>query len=934
VRAYQTSKVKAGRGNLKQTPQAPASVTATKTDEVTIVISWQDPADQVALTGYNIYRSYNGGSYQYLDTVAPVAYPSSTSYTDETLPVGSYTYRVGCQAATIESTRTTSNTVQIEASAQNEWASNTPSGFSFTLGTPSRVSLAEYRPQSEPYLTMSSLAGFTLDDSADELVYDGTGSVGQFTITVDSAAAVFGWTIPDVPLALNPSVWSTGSSPVSGVGATFNLSQYANHAGATPVYSITSGGGTGISINASTGLLTVGPTATADTYSVTVDLAGVPTTTGDLPTLTVSSATGAWTFGQAFKQGAATYLVQPSGVQVDIRNRWSDGTVKFAVISGVNVGSVAFTATSTPPAAPGTVAYTNPNASVQFTGVINETVNCPSTTTTAAVFGATPSAHTSGLVRTIAGSVMTERHFYVKTSDAHLRVWFYVRSYSNGTTEVEAVVENGWARVASPVEKSYTANITINGTSVFNAAVAHRHHTRWSKRAWIVGGVTTTTEPVTPSHNMAYLRATKLVPNYAVTTVPEAVLAALPQSINPMERGSFDFASSGVGYHALLGLLPAWEAAYVVSGDARGYRAMLVNEQASNCCNMSGGAGSCTRDETTGNPIRHVDISADSYGNGYSPNYGAGKVYLGSNTSANVWTTDPAHSWAAGYLAYLITGRRFSLETAQFISATEMLGWGLAVGNGGLSDRQRWMNGEDRHCGWSMRQMACSFAISPDGDSWRTGMVTHLTEAVSRWHTNEVGFNNLGIRLNIYNNTDYSVAPYNSCGAFQQWFLAQSFAFGYDIAADSLDATTKANWLAAAQFHLSMPVGMLGTRPGGYCYRRAPLPPNQNFPIGPSRTKPLSAASFYSNWGTVYDTMVSLGTIPAETCSANDTLQGFGFTITADAYTGNLHPAIAYAVDFGVSGASTAYGRLTGASNYSTLTASMGSYPQFAVVPR
>jgi hypothetical protein len=276
VRAYQTSKVKAGRGNLKQTPQAPASVTAAKTDEVTIVISWQDPADQVALVGYNIYRSYNGGIYQYLDTVAPVAYPASTSYTDETLPVGSYTYRVGCQAATIESTRTTSNTVQIVASAQDQWASNTPSGFSFTFGTPSRVSLSGYRPQSEPYLTMSSLAGFTLDDSTDELVYDGTGAVGQYTITVDSAASVFGWTIPDVPLALNPSEWSTGSSPVSGVGATYDLSQYANHAGTTPVYSITSGGGTGISVNESTGLLTVGPATTAATYSVTVELSSIP----------------------------------------------------------------------------------------------------------------------------------------------------------------------------------------------------------------------------------------------------------------------------------------------------------------------------------------------------------------------------------------------------------------------------------------------------------------------------------------------------------------------------------------------------------------------------------------------------------------------------------------------------------------------------------
>jgi hypothetical protein len=57
------------------------------------------------------------------------------------------------------------------------------------------------------------------------------------------------------------------------VGATYNLAQYANHAGTTPVYTITSGGGTGISINATTGLLTVGPTAAANAYSVVIDLA-------------------------------------------------------------------------------------------------------------------------------------------------------------------------------------------------------------------------------------------------------------------------------------------------------------------------------------------------------------------------------------------------------------------------------------------------------------------------------------------------------------------------------------------------------------------------------------------------------------------------------------------------------------------------------------
>ena len=769
--------------------------------------------------------------------------------------------------------------------------------------------------------------------------YDAAGNESAQCAAVVVSTAQFGWTIPDTPYTALPptgSAWLPNTA-----GQTYDVSQYVNDPANVGVYTIGTqtknsvAGSYGFTVNADTGVIAVpsnlpAPSGASDTYSVTVDL----TSGAEITTLTLSGA-GAWTFGQAFPDDATgsaiNGYVTVAGGQGDVRNRWASGRVKFAVLSGVasSAGAVSIITSATDTMSGTEVALSSSPASVTFTGGVTGTYACPITNTVAAW-----SKSTSHLVRKIAGPVMTERHYYVPTSDAHVAVWFYVRSYSNGSTEVETVVENGWARVASPTEKAYTATITVNGTSVFSGAVAHRHHTRWSKRAWIVGGVTTSTEPVTPSHDMAYLRTTRLVPNYATTTVPESVLAALPQTINPMERGSFDFAGSGGGYHAFLGLLPSWEAAYVVSGDVRGYRAMLANEQAGNCCNMYGTAGSCTRDETTGKPIRHIDFPTDSYSNGYSPTYGAGKVYLGTNTSANVWTTDPAHSWASGYLAYLITGRWFSLESAQFLTGTDYLCWGLAVGNGGLSDRQRWMNGEDRHCGWSLRQMACSFAITPDGDSWRTGMVTHLTEAISRWHTNEVGFNNLGIRLNIYNNTDYSVAPYNSCGAFQQWFLAQAFAFGYDIAADSLDATTKANWLASAKFHLSMPVGMLGTRPGGFCYQRAGIPPNQNFAIGPDRTKPLSASSFYGDWGTVYDTLVALGTIPVESCAAGGALQGYGFTVTADAYWGNIHPAAAYAVDFGVTGASTAYARMTAASNYGTLTASFGTYPQFAVVKR
>jgi hypothetical protein len=103
--------------------------------------------------------------------------------------------------------------------------------------------------------------------------YDVAGNAsGQATVVVVTSPQ-FGWTIPDTTLALPASGWSTGNSPVAGTGATFALSQYANYAGQAPRYTITSGGGTGISVDEDTGLLTVDSTAVQTTLvTVTVDL--------------------------------------------------------------------------------------------------------------------------------------------------------------------------------------------------------------------------------------------------------------------------------------------------------------------------------------------------------------------------------------------------------------------------------------------------------------------------------------------------------------------------------------------------------------------------------------------------------------------------------------------------------------------------------------
>lgn len=653
-------------------------------------------------------------------------------------------------------------------------------------------------------------------------------------------------------------------------------------------------------------------------------------TPGQLPTLTLTSAAASgtypWSFGHVFRKGDVPlgyHITSNANVtQADVRNRWSDGSVKFAVLSGIaaftqnSAKAIVLGTTSSAPSGTTVAEPSSLDASVTFSGGVSGTYSVQSALgVNKSTWGSRSSA---GRVRQFLGPVMSEFHYYVPTSDAHITVWFYVRRYASGATEVETVVENGWARVTGPTEKNYNVSVTIGGSQRYSATIAHRHHSRWSRTDWI--GV----DPqIAPRHDGAYLRATKMVPNYANLTLSSTMLSGLAQSAAPMTRGNFDQAAQGGGYHSHLGLLPLWDAAYVVSGDVRAYRSMLANEQASNCCRMvPSPAGFNTRDENTGLPINLPDFYADSYSNGA----GAGRVQIGSDNSAAPWTTDPAHSWAAGYLTYLVTGRWFSLETAQFCVGAEFLTWGISSGT---NDGQRWMAGEDRHAAWAMRQLCCAVAITPDSNTTlRNGYIAYLQAAWNKWRTSEVGFNNLGVRRNIYNYTSYANAPYLSCGAFQQYFIVQAFAFGYDIASELVSSTARTQWLESIMFHGLFPVGLLGTRPDGYCYRRAAL---YGIAVGPDRA---NRGNFYSSWAQVYDVAVATGQIPAgESCAGGTTLLG-GYFPDGSSYWGNLHPAAAYARDFGVTGAAVAWSRMSGASNYSELMANFGLYPQFAIVPR
>jgi hypothetical protein len=189
MQAFQTSKMRGGRGTINTPPAAPASVSSTLSD-ATITTTWQDPADAAALTSYKVYRSFNGGTWTLVSSVSPVSYPAYASYVDPNLSAGDYQYRVSCLGSSgLESAATTGAVVTVEVEQTFGWEGTTtvsmgsgPEGTAFTYDT----SQDAYTVGGNPvYSIPNAAAGETID--ANTGLFTSTRGPGTYTVTIDLA---------------------------------------------------------------------------------------------------------------------------------------------------------------------------------------------------------------------------------------------------------------------------------------------------------------------------------------------------------------------------------------------------------------------------------------------------------------------------------------------------------------------------------------------------------------------------------------------------------------------------------------------------------------------------------------------------------------------------------------------------------------------------
>jgi hypothetical protein len=426
---------------------------------------------------------------------------------------------------------------------------------------------------------------------------------------------------------------------------------------------------------------------------------------------------------------------------------------------------------------------------------------------------------------------------------------------------------------------------------------------------------------------VAYLMATRLVPNYrGSTSASSSLFSRLPSSYTPLAQASYQTDMPAPGYQPAIGLLPEWDVAYLTSaGDPRSYRGVLISGYA------AGRYGTHYRDEKTNRPLlmsSYPNLVLNGSNAGMS-NTGASETnnYTPANGGNGPPTYDAAHHPSMGYMAYLLSGWNYYLEETQLLATTNYLRQNTSTRQSakGIFESSA---GTDitRGAAWSIRTLAQAATLTPDADTaLRAQLVASLDANINYYHGRYVAQANNPLGL---------VQPYDHYGSSDPWqgavwmddFFTASFGYLKEMQPYSATMQTKLDQFLAWKYRSV--VGRLGgSGSGEFSYRYAA---QYTVPYAPTNSANFGNGTgpWYGSWGEVARAM-SLPTAG----NAGEPLES-GYPTEPTAYWGNLMPALSYAVDQGAAGAAAAWTRVTSASNFPTQAAGYNDNPVWGVKPR
>jgi hypothetical protein len=529
--------------------------------------------------------------------------------------------------------------------------------------------------------------------------------------------------LPTATLSVAPAVITSGDTATLTWSTSNATSVTIDHG----VGSVTASGTTSVAPGVTT---TYTLTATSAAGSATATATVTVATDPQGPPFANVGLTAGWaTFGQAVPQGVATggLAVGTLVTQTDVKNRWPDGSIRFAVVTVLVPATGAYPLSATS-AAGGSLTPAPVDASVSLT-------------IGAAAYTATlPAAASADLW--LSGPLVREDRQVVApvsgdgTAHPFLRVNFDRRRFTDGQARVDVSVENLLDR-SGATTVTYDAVIVVNGQAVFTkAAVQHYYLTRWRK-IFQVGP----TSPAEVTPDLAPYYDTRALPPY-LPLVTNQVSAPTGSSFDILQPGALIANMPGHGGRPELAPYPDWTARYLVHRDATQRDFVLANGDLSGSWPIhvreaEDGAASGVGAERYVSLDQRPSIWFDGRAQGTGVDYVHGTPLpireYGSTTPGpgqSPLIPDNAHQPSLAYVPYLLTGDRYYAEEMAFWANYSMLRTYNA--DGVRSSQGILQSNEVRGFGWALRNMVDAAAYYPDTSPMKAYLSQKVTNNL-RW---------------------------------------------------------------------------------------------------------------------------------------------------------------------------------------------------------
>lgn len=484
-------------------------------------------------------------------------------------------------------------------------------------------------------------------------------------------------------------------------------------------------------------------------------------------------------FGRPFVPGEIMRCPQivgdgtPVATQADVKKRYADGSVSHAVIAGIIPqlpagGTVTLQFQDQPCSNEPLATAQMLEPAYDFDAVIQLSVPdkpAASVSARAMLEAGACAPWTQGQVAQtmICADDGAERRYDTGFSEHRsFRPRFYV-TFWPATRQVAVryvgEVSNSEALEAFAYDLTLTLGHASPQTAYTQAGIKHSIGTRWTRGPYWLGG--TPEVRVNVDHNLAYLAATRALPNYDTSvTVPESVIAAdyarwLTKDRSVGGAGLWNKYMPSTGGREDIAPVPGWTARWLYTGDWRTREIALTQADL---------AGAWDLHVREGDPAKHADRGRTVPGLGRPVTvYGRPTLWMfnsrdaatvadklaivgppslaepGKSASVDAfrwsdWIRDGAHQADPFFAQYILTGDPFYLEGMQLWAGGQSVSYNPCVGashlcrgpGAGINDQVR---GE----AWALRNRANAAFATPDSDPLKIALTDMVVDALARW---------------------------------------------------------------------------------------------------------------------------------------------------------------------------------------------------------